>query len=86
MNWTSSELSNHDFGVSDSQATAERPAYYLDDVYSAEAGLGVFIEITRDWLIIMNVAVESLSNEVTASPIVSEDYVIKGFTAINYVF
>ena len=86
FNWTSSELSNHDFGVSDSQATAERPAYYLDDIYSAEAGLGVFIEVTRDWLIIMNVAVESLSNEVTASPIVSEDYVVKGFTAINYVF
>jgi len=86
FNWTSSELSNHDFGVSDSQATAERPAYYLDDIYSAEAGLGVFIEITRDWLIIINVAAESLSNDVTASPIVSEDYVIKGFAAVNYVF
>ena len=86
FNWTSSELSNHDFGVSDSQATAERPAYYLDDVYSVEAGLGAFIEITRDWLIIVNVAVESLSNDVTASPIVSEDYVIKGFAAVNYVF
>ncbi len=86
FNWTSSELSNHDFGVSDNQATAERPAYYLDDVYSVEAGLGVFIEITRDWLIIINVATESLSDEVTNSPIVSEDYVVKGFAAINYVF
>ncbi|MCW8851923.1 MAG: MipA/OmpV family protein [Gammaproteobacteria bacterium] len=86
FNWTSSELSNHDFGVPDSQATAERPAYYLDDVYSVEAGLGFFIEITRDWLVIMNVAAESLSNDVTASPIVSEDYVIKGFAAVNYVF
>jgi outer membrane protein len=86
FNWTSSELSNHDFGVSDNQATAERPAYYLDDVYSVEAGLGFFIEITRDWLVIMNVAAESLSNDVNASPIVSEDYVIKGFAAVNYVF
>lgn len=86
FNWTSSELSNYDFGVSDSQATTERPAYYLDDVYSVEAGLGFFIEITRDWLVIVNVAAESLSNEVTASPIVSEDYVIKGFAAVNYVF
>jgi outer membrane protein len=86
FNWTSSEFSNYDFGVSDSQATAERPAYYLDDVYSVEAGLGFFIEITRDWLIIVNVAAESLSSEVTASPIVSESHVIKGFAAINYVF
>ncbi len=63
----------------------KRPAYFLSDVVSAEAGLGVFIEVTSDVLIIMNVAVESLSNEVTASPIVSEDYVVKGFAAINYV-
>lgn len=86
FNWTSAQLSNYDFGVSDAQATAERPAYYLNDVYSVEAGLGVFIEVTRDVLIIMNVAAESLSSEVTASPIVSEDHVIKGFAAINYVF
>ena len=37
FNWTSAELSNHDFGVSDGQATAERPAYSLNDVYSVEA-------------------------------------------------
>jgi outer membrane protein len=86
FNWTSSELSNHDFGVAKAQATIDRPAYYLDDVYSVEAGLSMFIEITRDWLIFMNVAVESLSDEVTGSPIVSEDHVIKGFAAINYVF
>jgi len=86
FNWTSAELSNHDFGVAESQSTVERPTYKLDDVYSVEAGLGVFIEITRDWLIVMDVAVESLSDEVTASPIVSEDHVIKGFAAINYVF
>ena len=86
FNWTSAELSNHDFGVSDDQATAERPAYSLNDVYSVEAGIGVFIEVTRDVLIIMNVAAESLSSEVRASPIVSEDHVFKGFAAINYVF
>ena len=86
FNWTSAELSNHDFGVSNAQATAERPAYSLSDVYSVEAGVGVFIEITSDVLIIMNVAAEALSSEVTASPIVSEDYVIKGFAAINYIF
>ena len=86
FNWTSAELSNHDFGVMESQATIDRPAYYLDDVYSVEAGVSMFIEITRDWLIFMNVAAESLSDEVTNSPIVSEDYVVKGFAAINYVF
>jgi len=86
INWSSAELSNHDFGVSDSQATADRPAYYLGDTYSVEAGADFFIEVTRDILIIMNIAAEALSDEVKASPIVSEEYVIKGFAAINYVF
>jgi MipA family protein len=86
FNWISADLSNYDFGVTQAQARTDRPAYTLDDTYSIEAGFGLFIEITRDWLVIMNVAAESLSDEVTASPIVSEDYVIKGFAAINYVF
>ena len=86
FNWASADISNHDYGVPVEKATANRPAYQLDDNYSVEAGLGMFIEITRDWLFFMNVAAESLSDEVTASPIVSEDHVIKGFAAINYVF
>jgi outer membrane scaffolding protein for murein synthesis (MipA/OmpV family) len=86
INWSSSKLSNHDYGVTASQSTSERPAYYLDDVYSTEAGVGMFIEITQDWLVIINVAAESLSSDVTASPIVSEEHIIKGFTAINYIF
>ena len=36
--------------------------------------------------LIIPIATESLSDEVTNSPIVSEDYVVKGFAAINYVF
>jgi len=86
VNWTSSQLSNHDYGVAENESTIERPAYSPGDTYSVEAGVGMFIEITRDWLIFMNVAAESLGDEVTASPIVSEDHVIKGFAAINYVF
>lgn len=86
FNWTGSQLSNHDFGVSESESRPGRPAYRLNDTQSVEAGVSLFIEITRDWLVFMNLAAESLSDEVVASPIVEEDYVIKGFAAINYVF
>lgn len=86
MNWVGSELSNHDFGVPDTKATADRPAYYLDNTTSFEGGLRMFIEITRDWLVIANASVEILDARVTDSPIVEKDYVVKGFTAINYVF
>jgi len=86
FNWLSSTLANHDFGVPASQATPTRSAYVLDDTVGIEAGLGMFIKIRRDWLIVMNVAAELLADEVSASPIVTEDYVISGFAAINYVF
>lgn len=86
VNWLSSDLSNHDFGVPANKARLDRPAYFLDDTLSVEAGLGMFIEITRDWLVIVNASVELLEDQVTESPIVEKNYVLKGFAAINYVF
>jgi MipA family protein len=86
LNWLSSELSNHDFGVPDSKATMDRPAYYPDDTTSVEGGLRVFIEITTSWLMIANASVELLDDKVTDSPIVEKHYVVKGFAAINYLF
>ena len=51
-----------------------------------DVGLGIQYEITTDWLLVANVAVEFFDDEITDSPIVDEDYVIKGFLAVNYVF
>lgn len=86
INYLSSEISNHDFGVALDKATAERPAYETGSTTSMEAGLGLFIEITREWLFVMDVNYEMLSDEVINSPIVDKDYVVKGFAVINYVF
>ncbi|BCS96287.1 hypothetical protein DSLASN_19190 [Desulfoluna limicola] len=86
LNWLSSSLSNHDYGVPTENATPERPAYDPGDTVSFEGGLGMFVEITKEWMIIVNTSMEFLDDGVTDSPIVSEDYVIKGFGALNYVF
>jgi outer membrane protein len=86
VNWVSSGLSDYDFGVPQDKATADRPAYKLDDTFSFETGLGAFIELSRDWRIVLNMSAEFLEDEVTDSPIVSDDYVIKGFATVNYVF
>jgi outer membrane protein len=86
LNWLSSGLSNHDFGVPPESATPERPAYDPGDTVSVEGGLGMFVEITKAWLLIASASVEFLDDRVTDSPIVAQDYVIKGFGAINYVF
>ena len=86
VNWLSSDMGNHDFGVPASAATLQRPAYELGSTTSVEAGVGVFVELSEDWRIIANVAVERLDDEVTRSPIVDDDLVVKGLAVVTYIF
>jgi MipA family protein len=82
-NWQSSRLANHDFGVPAGNATPERPAYRVGDTTSLEGGLGLSIQFTEHWSAMLYVSREQLDNKVTQSPIVSEDYVLKGFAAVS---
>jgi outer membrane protein len=86
VNWLAQDLADYDFGVPQNRATTDRPAYRLDSVFTVDVGVGMLYEITTDWLLVMNVAVEIFDDQITDSPIVDEDYVLKGFFAINYVF
>jgi len=86
LNWLSSKMSNYDYGVSQAQARPGRPAYEPGASWSPEIGLGAFVEVTRSWLIIGSLGAEFLERDIRQSPIVSEDYVLKGFFALNYVF
>ena len=86
MNWLSSDMSNHDFGVPPSAATLQRPAYELGSTTSFEAGVGMFVELSEDWRIIANIAVERLDDDVTRSPIVGDDTVVKGLAVVTYIF
>ena len=86
FNYLSEEIANHDFGVPADKATASRPAYTLGSTTSIEAGIGLFIEITRDWLFVVDLNWEKFGDEVIDSPIVDEDSVVKGFAVISYVF
>lgn len=86
LNWLSSGLSNHDFGVPENNATENRPVYSLKNSFNIEAGIAGFLELTRDWRAFLNMSVEFLDDEIADSPIVSEKYVMKGFAAFNYVF
>ena len=85
LNWTSGALADHDFGVPASAAAPGRPAYDVGDVLSVEVGVGSFIELTREWCVLFNASVEFLPSEVTNSPIVDTDHVVKGFFALTYV-
>ncbi len=86
VNWMSSGLSDYDFGVPEDKATTLRPAYSLDDIFSPELGINLFVEFLTDWWLILGSGIKLLDEEITDSPIVSKDYRINGFLAINYVF
>ncbi len=85
-NWLGSDMSNHDFGVPGSAATVDRPGYALGSTTSLEIGLGTFIELSEEWNILIKVSGEKLDSDVTASPIVSDDVVVKGLAMISYIF
>jgi outer membrane protein len=86
VNWLAEDLANHDFGVPADKALPGRPAYDLNSSLSFDVGIGMLYEVTTDWLVVMNITAEFFDNEITDSPIVEEDYVFKGFFAINYLF
>jgi outer membrane protein len=86
FNWLGSDMSNHDFGVPANAATPDRPAYQLGSTTSYELGLGISVELSEAWRIIVNVAGERLDDEVTTSPIVDDDVVYKGLALVAYIF
>ena len=86
LNWLSSELANHDFGVAVDEATLLRPAYDTGSILSYEIGMTSFVELTEDWRIVLSLAAERLPGEVADSPIIADDLLYKGFAAVTYVF
>ncbi|QSP93965.1 MipA/OmpV family protein [Marinobacter salinisoli] len=86
LNWLSSDLANHDFGVPASASLIGLPEYDVGSTLTAELGVSGFYEITERWRVVLNVAVEELGSDITDSPIVDSDRVLKGFGAITYAF
>ena len=86
VNWLAQDLVRYDFGVPGNKSLADRPAYSPDGAVTFDVGVGMLFEITTDWLMVINMAVEFLDDEITDSPIVDDNYILKGFFAINYVY
>lgn len=84
INWMSAELTRHDFGVPARNAREGRAAYRPGDSVGLEVGATTFVEISRSWRLLLSIGVESLGREVTDSPLVAEDFLVKAFGAISY--
>lgn len=86
VNWFSADLADHDFGVAPDVAREFRPAYKVGDIVTQEVGLNAFVELSRSWRLVGSAGLEFFPDEVTESPIVDSDQVVKGFLALSYVF
>ncbi len=86
LNYLSEEITRYDFGVAEDQASPARPAYQPSSSTSIEAGLRIFIELSTEWLLQADINIERFDSEVTDSPIVDQDEVVKGFVSLGYLF
>jgi len=85
INWTSAEITRHDYGVTAQEATPQRPAYRPGDAFSIETGIGLFTELSPSVIAALRVSVEWLGDDVQRSPIVDDDHVIKSLAFINWL-
>lgn len=86
LSWLSEDLADYEFGVPTTAATAERPAYQPKAALNPELGMTLFYEITPGWQLVGNVGMEQLDSELTNSPIVDEERLVKGFVSLTYTF
>lgn len=86
LNWLGEDLSNHDFGVAPEDANDARVSYEPGDTFRVNLGLSSLIEVSTNWQLIINLQAGFLEDDISDSPIVSEDVLVSGFAALTYQF
>ncbi len=86
LSWTSSDISNHEFGVPEEASRQDRPAYAPGATTTLGLGFTSIAELTEDWRAFLSVTGEFLDSKVRRSPIVEGETVLAGFVALTYSF
>ncbi|MFU8780589.1 MAG: MipA/OmpV family protein [Kiritimatiellia bacterium] len=86
LNYISPRLTRHDYGVSTAEAAIDRPAYRPGTALNPEIGLSIFAEITPNITGAVISSSEWFDSSIRRSPIVEENYVIKGTAFVVYMF
>ncbi|MGI9235458.1 MAG: MipA/OmpV family protein [Woeseiaceae bacterium] len=80
------DLTNYYFGVSDAEATAERPAYRPGDAQWVSFGVNTSWQVSDRFLLFGNVVFGGAESEVRDSPLVEEDSFSSTFMGGTYLF
>lgn len=86
VSWTSSKISNHEYGVPEEASKPGRPSYAPGATTTLGVGVTAIAELTQDWRAILGVTGEFLDSRARTSPIVADDTVFSGFLAVTYAF
>ena len=86
LTWLSKKTVDYFYGVSDSEARSDRPAYSPGSSFEIEAELMVQRPIYGNFSIIGLIGVSTFGSEITDSPLVDEDYEIEGAIGLSYTF
>ncbi len=86
VNWLTTELAGHEYGVTAEEARDGREEYAPGDTINIEPGLGLSAEWFGSWRLIVNGSVEFLSSDLRDSPIVDQSQIFRFFGAVNYTF
>jgi len=84
--WQDPDLVNYYYGVSEQQATADRPAYSTGAAGNWRAGANLSYWLSRRSLVFGALAAERLDSEIADSPIISDDLSVKGFLGYTFLF
>jgi outer membrane scaffolding protein for murein synthesis (MipA/OmpV family) len=84
--WQDSNLSNYYFGVSESEATVDRPAYAPGESQWISFGLNTGWQLTDHVVLFGNVAFGGADSSITNSPLVEEDGFSSVFVGGTYLF
>jgi outer membrane scaffolding protein for murein synthesis (MipA/OmpV family) len=84
--WQDADLTNYYFGVSEAEATPERPAYQPGESQWVSFGLNASWQVTDNISFFGNVAFAGTESSVLDSPLVEEDSLSTAFVGGTYQF
>lgn len=82
----SDDVTHYYFGIDNTQADAQFPAYQASDSLRLVAELGVTLALNENWVLRGQARYAQLSNSIQDSPIIEDDHTTLAALTLSYVF
>jgi len=86
LDWESDNLTGYYYGVSDAEATPDRPAYKPGNAKNLFFGINTWYQATDHVFVFGNLGFYALDHTIKASPLVEDDFGTAVFAGAGYLF